>query len=118
MRGNKVRLNPDKMEVSVMGNGCPVMLDGGVSDSPQKDLLDPAQILNKQVASVGRSGVCPLQLRPVLDKKALAFVIPAWVTLRLDYCNTLLCGASFGDITETSAHTKCSRTNADGHQEI
>ena len=107
MRVNKLRLNPDKLEVLLVG-ALPHRLKGhfpaldGVK-LPLKDrvhslgvLLDPGLTLEAQVDSVSRAAFLQLQriyqLCPYLDEQILATVTHALVTTRLDYCNALHVG--------------------------
>ncbi|XP_078241606.1 uncharacterized protein LOC140704410 [Pogona vitticeps] len=107
MRVNKLRLNPDKFEVLLVGappdrlKGHLPTLDG--ITLPLKDrvrslgvLLDPSLTLEAQVDSVSRGAFLQLrriyQLRPYLDEQNLAAVTHALVTTRLDYCNALYVG--------------------------
>ena len=104
MRVNKVRLNPDKSEVLLVGappnrlKGNFPALDGVTL--PLKDrvhslgvLLDPGLILEAQVDSVSRGAFLHLrriyQLCPYLDERSLATVTHALVTTRLHYCIVL-----------------------------
>ncbi|XP_053142271.1 uncharacterized protein LOC128340742 [Hemicordylus capensis] len=107
MRVNKLRLNPDKTEVLLVGgssawvNDVQPVLDGVAR--PLKDqvhilgvLLDPAPSLEVQVASMAQSAFYQLrlicQLQPYLERESLATVTHALVTSCLDYCNALYMG--------------------------
>ncbi|XP_053169630.1 uncharacterized protein LOC128353010 [Hemicordylus capensis] len=107
MWANKLKLNPDKMEVILVSRRAnrdkdilPV-LDGVAL--PLKEqvrslgvLLDPALLLEAQVEAVARGAFAQFrlvrQLRPFLKKADLATVTHALVTSRLNYCNTLYVG--------------------------
>uniref|UniRef100_A0A8D2Q9P6 Reverse transcriptase domain-containing protein n=1 Tax=Varanus komodoensis TaxID=61221 RepID=A0A8D2Q9P6_VARKO len=107
MRANKLKLNPDKMEVlligrSRFGEGELHLVLNGVA-LPLRDkvrslgvLLDPELSLEAQVTAVARSAFLQLrlihQLRPYLEYDCLATVTHALVTSRLDFCNTLYVG--------------------------
>ncbi|KAF7251907.1 Polypeptide N-acetylgalactosaminyltransferase 16 [Varanus komodoensis] len=107
MRANKLKLNPDKMEVLLVGGsgfgegGFDLVLNGATL--PLRDkvrslgvLLDPELSLEAQVTAVARSAFLQLrlinQLRPYLEYDCLATVTHALVTSRLDFCNTLYVG--------------------------
>ncbi|KAF7243157.1 Ephrin type-A receptor 4 [Varanus komodoensis] len=107
MRANKLKLNPDKMEVllvgeSGFGEGELNLVLNGVA-LPLRDkvrslgvLLDPELSLEAQVTAVARSAFFQLrlihQLRPYLEYDCLATVTHALVTSRLDFCNALYVG--------------------------
>ncbi|XP_061470050.1 uncharacterized protein LOC133379228 [Rhineura floridana] len=107
MRANKLKLNPNKTEMLLVGGPSAQMVDvrpvlDGVT-LPLKEqvrslgvLLDPLLSLEAQVASVAQNAFYQLrlvaQLRPYLSKEHLASVIHAMVTSRLDYCNALYVG--------------------------
>ncbi|KAF7247943.1 Phosphatidylinositol N-acetylglucosaminyltransferase subunit A [Varanus komodoensis] len=107
MRANKLKLNPDKMEVllvggSSFGEGELNLVLNGVA-LPLRDkvrslgvLLDPELSLEAQVTAVARSAFLQLrlihQLRPYLENDCLATVTHALVTSRLDFCNALYVG--------------------------
>ncbi|KAF7252318.1 Solute carrier family 22 member 7 [Varanus komodoensis] len=104
MRANKLKLNPDKTEVLLVGGS-----GSGVGDLdlvlngvalPLKDrvrslgvILNPELSLEAQVTAVARSAFLQLrlihQLRPYLEVDCLATVTHALVTSRLNYCNAL-----------------------------
>lgn len=101
MRVNKLRINPDKTEILLVGLvPAPrieyiLMLDGVAC--PLKDQVRSLGVLlDEQIAAVSRSTFH--QPRPVyylhtfLDKKDLTTVSPALVTSRLNYCNVLYVG--------------------------
>ncbi|KAF7240380.1 Keratin, type II cytoskeletal 79 [Varanus komodoensis] len=107
MRANKLKLNPDKMEVLLVGGsgfgegGFDLVLNGVAL--PLRDkvrslgvLLDPELSLEAQVTVVARSAFLQLQLinqlRPYLEYDCLATVTHALVTSRLDFCNALYVG--------------------------
>ena len=107
MRANKLKLNPDKTEMLLVGDssdrmvGAQPVLDGIAL--PLKEqvcslgvLLEPSLSLEAQVASVAQSAFYQLrlvaQLRPYLDRDDLASVVHALVTSKLDYCNALYVG--------------------------
>ncbi|KAF7234592.1 Vomeronasal type-2 receptor 26 [Varanus komodoensis] len=107
MRANKLKLNPDKTEVLLVGESGSGMGDldlalNGVA-LPLKDrvrslgaLLNPELSLEAQVTAVARSPFLQLQLihqlRPYLENDCLATVTHALVTSRLDFCNALYMG--------------------------
>ncbi|KAF7245380.1 Chitinase domain-containing protein 1 [Varanus komodoensis] len=107
MRANKLKLDPDKMEVLLVGDSSSWVGDlGPALDGvalPLKDrlrslgvLLDPELSLQAQVTAVARSTFLQLrlihQLRPYLKEDCLATVTHALVTSRLDFCNALYVG--------------------------
>uniref|UniRef100_A0A803THC7 Reverse transcriptase domain-containing protein n=1 Tax=Anolis carolinensis TaxID=28377 RepID=A0A803THC7_ANOCA len=104
MRANKLKLNPDKMEVLLVsrkakqGIGLQPVLAGVAL--PLKTqvrslgvMLDSSLSLEPQVSVVARGAFAQLrlvrQLRPFLKKSDLAIVVHALVTSLLDYCNAL-----------------------------
>ncbi|KAF7248769.1 Transcription elongation factor A protein 2 [Varanus komodoensis] len=107
MRANKLKLNPDKTEVPLVGGsgfgeGELNLVLNGVA-LPLRDkvrslgvLLDPELSLEAQVTAVARSAFLQLrlihQLRPFLENDCLATVTHALVTSRLDFCNALYVG--------------------------
>ncbi|KAF7234897.1 E3 ubiquitin-protein ligase TRIM21 [Varanus komodoensis] len=107
MRANKLKLNPDKTEVllvggSGFGEGEFDLVLNGVA-LPLRDkvhslgvLLDPELSLEAQVTAVARSAFLQLrlihQLRPYLEYDYLATATHALVTSRLDFCNVLYVG--------------------------
>ncbi|KAF7252401.1 hypothetical protein EYD10_01895 [Varanus komodoensis] len=107
MRANKLKLNPDKTEVllvgrSSFGEGELNLVLNGVA-LPLRDkvrslgvLLDPELSLEAQVTAVARSAFFQLQLihqlRPYLEYDCLATVTHVLVTSRLDFCNVLYVG--------------------------
>ncbi|KAF7252624.1 Craniofacial development protein 2 [Varanus komodoensis] len=107
MRANKLKLNPDKMEVLLVGGSNSWVGDlhlvlNGVA-LPLKDrvrslgvLLNPELTLEAQVLAVARSAFHQLrlihQLHPYLEDDCLATVTHALVTSRLDFCNVLYVG--------------------------
>ncbi|KAF7235564.1 Cytosolic carboxypeptidase 4, partial [Varanus komodoensis] len=107
MRANKLKLNPDKTEVllvggSGFGEGELNLVLNGVA-LPLRDkvrslgvLLDPELSLEAQVTAVARSAFLQLrlihQLRPYLENDCLATVTHALVTSRPDFCNALYVG--------------------------
>ncbi|KAF7250970.1 Interleukin-1 receptor accessory protein-like 1, partial [Varanus komodoensis] len=107
MRANKLKLNPDKTEVLLVGGsgfgegGFDLVLNGVAL--PLRDkvrslgvLLDLELSLEAQVTVVARSAFLQLQLinqlRPYLEYDCLATVTHVLVTSRLDFCNTLYVG--------------------------
>ncbi|KAF7245344.1 hypothetical protein EYD10_08460 [Varanus komodoensis] len=107
MRANKLKLNPDKTEVLLVGGsgfgegGFDLVLNGATL--PLRDkvrslgvLLDPELSLEAQVTAVARNAFLQLrlinQLRPYLEYDCLATVTHALVTSRLDFCNALYVG--------------------------
>ncbi|KAF7242123.1 Transcription factor COE2, partial [Varanus komodoensis] len=107
MRANKLKLNPDKMEVLLVGGsgfgegGFDLVLNGVAL--PLRDkvrslgvLLDPELSLEAQVTAVVRSAFFQLrlihQLHPYLENNYLVTVTHALVTSRLDSCNVLYVG--------------------------
>ncbi|KAF7254272.1 putative RNA-directed DNA polymerase from transposon BS, partial [Varanus komodoensis] len=107
MRANKLKLNPDKTEVLLVGGsgfgegGVDLVLNGATL--PLRDkvrslgvLLDLELSLEAQVTAVARSAFLQLrlinQLRPYLEFDCLATVTHALVTSRLDFCNVLYVG--------------------------
>ncbi|KAF7246760.1 Reelin [Varanus komodoensis] len=107
MRANKLKLNPDKTEVLLVGGsgfgegGFDLVLIGVAL--PLRDkvcslgvLLDSELSLEAQVTAVVRSAFFQLQLihqlHPYLEDDCLAMVTHALVTSRLDFCNTLYVG--------------------------
>lgn len=103
----KLKLNPDKTKVSVLGpyclygHRCSLILDG---------VALPSLLLNKQLVAVFRSAfyqICLVgQLQPYLAKKDLATVTHALVPTRLDNCNALYVGLPL----ETSQKLKLVQT--------
>ncbi|KAF7243052.1 putative RNA-directed DNA polymerase from transposon BS [Varanus komodoensis] len=107
MRANKLKLNPDKTEVllvggSGFGEGELNLVLNGVA-LPLRDkvrslgvLLNPELSLEAQVTAVARSAFFQLrlihQLRPYLEYDCLATMTHALVTPRLDFCNALYVG--------------------------
>ncbi|KAF7247959.1 putative RNA-directed DNA polymerase from transposon BS [Varanus komodoensis] len=107
MRANKLKLNPDKTEVllvggSGFGEGELNLVLNGVA-LPLRDkvrslgvLLDPELSLEAQVTAVARSAFLQLrlihQLRPYLEYDCLETVTHALVTSCLDFCNALYVG--------------------------
>ncbi|KAF7251291.1 Dystrophin, partial [Varanus komodoensis] len=107
MRANKLKLNPDKTVVLLLGGSGLGMGDldlvlNGVA-LPLRDrvcslgvLLDPELSLEAQVMAVVRSTFLQLrlihQLRPFLENGCLATVTHALVTSQLDFCNVLYVG--------------------------
>ncbi|KAF7240874.1 putative RNA-directed DNA polymerase from transposon BS [Varanus komodoensis] len=107
MRANKLKLNPDKTEVllvggSSFGEGELNLVLNGVA-LPLRDkvrslgvLLDPELSLEAQVTAVARSAFFQLrlihQLRPYLEYDCLVTVTHALVTSHLDFCNALYVG--------------------------
>ncbi|KAF7243358.1 Collagen alpha-1(XXIV) chain [Varanus komodoensis] len=106
-RQNKLKLNPDKTEVLLVGGwgvgegGFDLALNGVAL--PLRDkvhslgvLLDPELSLEAQVTAVARSAFLQLwlinQLRPYLEYDCLATVTHVLVTSRLDFCNALYVG--------------------------
>ncbi|XP_061487326.1 prostacyclin synthase isoform X4 [Rhineura floridana] len=107
MRANKLRLNPDKTEMLLVGGSPDQMVDvrpilDGVALPLNAQirslgvLLDPSLSLEAQIASVARGAFYQLrlvaQLRPYLDRENLASVVHVLVTSKLDYCNALYVG--------------------------
>ncbi|XP_078241329.1 uncharacterized protein LOC140704108 [Pogona vitticeps] len=107
MRVNKLKLNPDKRKVLLVGTSLD-RLQGhfpalnGV-EIPLRDrvcslgvLLDPGLSLEAQVDSVARGTFLQLwklyQLRPYLGEQSLMTVTHALVTSHIDYCNALYVG--------------------------
>ncbi|KAF7246446.1 AT-rich interactive domain-containing protein 2 [Varanus komodoensis] len=107
MRANKLKLNPDKTEVLLVGGsgfgegGFDLVLNGATL--PLRDkvrnlgvLLDPELSLEAQVTAVVRNAFLQLrlinQLRPYLEYDCLATVTHALVTSRLDFRNALYVG--------------------------
>ncbi|KAF7254640.1 putative RNA-directed DNA polymerase from transposon BS [Varanus komodoensis] len=107
MRANKLKLNPDKTEVLLVGGsgfgegGFDLVLNGATL--PLRDkvrslgvLLNPELSLEAQVTVAARSAFLQLrlinQLRPYLEYDCLATVTHALVTSRLDFCNALYVG--------------------------
>ncbi|KAF7247547.1 Kinesin-like protein KIF20B [Varanus komodoensis] len=107
MRTNKLKLNPDKTEVllvggSGFGEGALNLVLNGVA-LPLRDkvrslgvLLNPELSLEAQVTAVVRSAFFQLwlihQLRIYREDDCLAKVTHALVTSRLDFCNMLCVG--------------------------
>ncbi|KAF7239662.1 putative RNA-directed DNA polymerase from transposon BS [Varanus komodoensis] len=107
MRANKLKLNPDKTEVllvggSGFGEGELNLVLNGVALPPRDKvrslgvLLDPELSLEAQVTAAARSAFLQLwlihQLRPYLENDCLATATHALVTSRLDFCNALYVG--------------------------
>ncbi|KAF7246312.1 Methyltransferase-like protein 4 [Varanus komodoensis] len=107
MRANKLKLNPDKTEVllvggSGFGEGELNLVLNGVALPPRDKvrslgvLLDSELSLEAQVTTAARSAFLQLrlihQLRPYLEYDCLATVTHALVTSRLDFCNALYVG--------------------------
>ncbi|KAF7239530.1 putative RNA-directed DNA polymerase from transposon BS [Varanus komodoensis] len=107
MRANKLKLNPDKTDVLLVGGlafgeGELNLVLNGVA-FPLRDnfrslgvLLDPELSLEAQLTAAARSAFLQLwlihQLRPYLEYDCLATVTHALVTSRLDFCNALYVG--------------------------
>ncbi|KAF7238942.1 Fer-1-like protein 4, partial [Varanus komodoensis] len=104
MRANKLKLNPDKTEVLLVGGsgfgegGFDLVLNGATL--PLRDkvrslgvLLDSELSLEAQVTAVARNAFLQLrlinQLHPYLEYDCLETVTHALVTSRLDFCNAL-----------------------------
>ena len=64
-------------------------------------VIDSQLTLSAQVAAVCRSGYYQLrQLRPLVRSMSSdAVVVQAFISCRLDYCNSLFCGISDGLMT-------------------
>ncbi|XP_053153318.1 uncharacterized protein LOC128345436 [Hemicordylus capensis] len=107
MRENKLKLNPSKMEVLIVGDrNLRDELDLPVLDGvtlPQKEqvrslgvLLDPDLTMVFQVEAMARNAFYQLrlirQLHPFLEKNNIKTVVHQLVTSRLDYCNVLHMG--------------------------
>ncbi|KAF7246415.1 Serine/threonine-protein kinase RIO3 [Varanus komodoensis] len=107
MRANKLKLNPDKTEVLLVGGsgfreGELNLVLNRVALPPRDKvrslgvLLDPELSLEAQVTAAARSAFLQLrlihQLRPYLECDCLATVTHALVTSRLDFCNALYVG--------------------------
>uniref|UniRef100_A0A8D2J284 Reverse transcriptase domain-containing protein n=1 Tax=Varanus komodoensis TaxID=61221 RepID=A0A8D2J284_VARKO len=107
MRANKLKLNPDKTEVllvggSGFGEGELNLVLNGVALPPRAKvrslgmLLDPELSLEAQVTTAARSAFLQLrlihQLRPYLEYDCLATVTHALVTSHLDFCNAFYVG--------------------------
>ncbi|KAF7253150.1 hypothetical protein EYD10_01179 [Varanus komodoensis] len=107
MRANKLKLNPDMMEVLLVGGlgfgvgDLDLVLNGVALPLRNKVcglgvLLDPELSLEAQVTAVARSAFLQLrlihQLHPYLENDCLAIVTHALVTSRLDFCNALYVG--------------------------
>ncbi|KAF7254753.1 Formin-2, partial [Varanus komodoensis] len=107
MRANKLKLNPDKTEVLLVGGSGLRMGDLGLVLNgvalPLRDrvhslgvLLDPELFLEAQVMAVARSAFLQLrlihQLRPFLENDCLVTVTHTLITSRLDFCNALYVG--------------------------
>ncbi|XP_061465627.1 uncharacterized protein LOC133376825 [Rhineura floridana] len=107
MRANKLRLNPDKTEMLLVGGSPDQMVDvrpvlDGVALPLNAQirslgvLLDPSLSLEAQIASVAQGAFYQLrlvaQLHPYLDRENLASVVHVLVTSKLDYCNALYVG--------------------------
>ena len=118
MRVNKLKLNPDKMEVLLVG-ASPDRLEGhfpamnGVA-LPLRHrvhslgvLLDPSLTLEVQMDSVARGAFLHLrklyQLRPYLDKQSLMTVTHTLVTSHIVYCNAF----EDGPVTATGPEFSC-----------
>ncbi|KAF7246057.1 ATPase WRNIP1 [Varanus komodoensis] len=110
MRANKLKLNPDKMEVLLVGGSSSWVGDLGLVLNgvalPLKDrvrslgvLLDPELSLEAQMTVVARNAFLQLrlihQLRPYLEDDCLATVTHALVTSWLDFCNVCYVGLPF-----------------------
>ncbi|KAF7250196.1 Cytoplasmic polyadenylation element-binding protein 1 [Varanus komodoensis] len=107
MRANKLKHNPDKTEILLVGGSDLGMGDlglvlKGVAFPPRGRVhslgvpLDPELSLEAQVTVVARSAFLQLrlihQLCPLLGNDCLATVTHALVTSRLDFCNALYVG--------------------------
>ncbi|KAF7242656.1 Inactive N-acetylated-alpha-linked acidic dipeptidase-like protein 2 [Varanus komodoensis] len=107
MMANKLKLNPDKTEVLLVGGSgfgegeLNLVLNGVALPIGDKVrslgvLLDPELSLEAQVTAVARSAFFQLrvihQLRPYLEYNCLVTVTQALVTSRLDFCDALYMG--------------------------
>ncbi|KAF7246443.1 Protein NEL [Varanus komodoensis] len=102
MRANKLKLNPDKTEVLLVGGSGFGEGDLKVALPPRDKvrslgvLLDPELSLEAQVTAAARSAFLQLrlihQLHPYLEYNCLATVTHVLVTSRLDFCNALYVG--------------------------
>ncbi|KAF7247744.1 Reverse transcriptase-like protein [Varanus komodoensis] len=107
MRANKLKHNPDKTEVLLVGGlgfregDLDLVLNGVALPLRNKIrslgvLLNPELSLEAQVTAVARSTFFQLrlihQLRPYLENDCLATVTRALVTSQLDFCNALYMG--------------------------
>ena len=100
MRINKLKLNPEKMEILCVKGSQVQEIKGHPILSrvvlPQKAqvcylgvLLDSSLSFETHVLAVVMSTYFHLWLRPFLDRDNLAVVIHVQVTSRFDYCNVL-----------------------------
>ncbi|KAF7248518.1 NHP2-like protein 1 [Varanus komodoensis] len=107
MRANKLKLNPDKMEVLLVGGSSSWVGDLDLALDrvalPLKNrvcslgvLLDPKLSLEAQVTAVVRSAFLQLrlvhQLHPYQEEDCLVTVTHTLVTSQLDFCNVLYVG--------------------------
>uniref|UniRef100_A0A8D0GH51 Reverse transcriptase domain-containing protein n=1 Tax=Sphenodon punctatus TaxID=8508 RepID=A0A8D0GH51_SPHPU len=101
---SRLKLNPDKMEVMVVGRVREVLapLVEGVRPPVAQQVrslrvvLDSGLCLDRQVELVAKAAFRQLylvrRLRPYISRPDLATLIHAFITSRLDYCNALYVG--------------------------
>ena len=116
MRSNKLKLNCDKTECIWIATGqrwrsfsAPTVTVGGVSVSPSSEArnlevyFDNQLSLKKHISNVCKS--CYFQLRQFrvirrsLPSDVLKTLLQAFVTCRMDYCNSLLVALPACDIS-------------------
>ena len=120
MSASRLKLNPTKTEVLWLGSSHQLS-QIGINDIPllsmttrvvesARDLgvvIDSELSLSAHVAALCRSGFYHLrQLRPVLRSlthKAARTLVQAFISCRLDYCNSLLYGVSHGNIRKVQS---------------
>ena len=120
MSASRLKLNPTKTEVLWLGS-CQQLSQISISVIPlqsttirvvesARDLgvvIDSKLSLSAHVAALCRSGFYHLrQLRPVLRSlthEAARTLVQAFISCRLDYCNSLLYGVSHGNIRQVQS---------------
>ena len=112
MLTNRLKLNPDKSQFTWLGTwqqlrkfvAQPIVMSSGVTITPALSVRNLGCIFDPRLSMEGHinnivSG-CMLQLRQLrsvrrsLSDQAAALLVHAFVTSRLDYCNTILYGVS------------------------
>ena len=112
MLTNRLKLNPDKSQFTWLGTwqqlrkfvAQPIVMSSGVTIAPALSVRNLGCIFDQRLSMEGHinnivSG-CMLQLRQLrsvrrsLSDQAATLLVHAFVTSRLDYCNTILYGVS------------------------
>lgn len=105
---NCLKLNDSKTEVVIFGNSCdPTALGplGSYCNDFARNLgvfMDCSFKFDRQISSVGKSSFYQLRLlskaKSYLPYSDLERAIHAFITCRLDYCNSLYCGLDHSSI--------------------